>query len=140
MNSTERVKADLTLLWHGLDHSYHSQGCCLSREQAQSQIGTFYQHESTQARLYHLESLLQCSKWSMHPAKCGCVDRAVVEQLSFLHQCFYSNLYQNLMDSTISPFLFFFFYLLSGFDKIPFVILLKGQAVTNRLHLPVWIK
>lgn len=75
------------------------------------QIGTFYQHESTQARLYHLESLLQCSKWSMHPAECGCVDipQAVVELLSVLHQHFHSNLHQNLMDSSFFPPFFFFF-------------------------------
>lgn len=75
-----------------------------------SKIGTFYQHESTQARLYHLESLLQCFKWSMHPAECGCVDipRAVVEQLSVLHQRFYSNLHRNLMDTSFFPPFFFF--------------------------------
>lgn len=50
----------------------------------------------------------------MHPAECGCVDilRAIIEQLSVLHQRFYSNLLQNLMDSSI--FLHIYYFILSG--------------------------
>lgn len=86
-------------------------------------------------RLYHLESLLQCSKWSMHPAECGCVDipRAVVEQLSVLHQHFYSNLHKFNGFFLFPHFIYLFIYFnsLSGFNKISVVILLKGQAVTK---------
>lgn len=56
----------------------------------------------------------------MHPAECA--RSAIAEQLSVLHQRFYSNPHQNLMDSSIL-YPFFFFPPLSGFNKIPQVIL-----------------
>lgn len=89
--------------------------------QALSKIGTFYQHESSQARLYHLESLLQSSKWSMHPAECVCcgvIPRAAVEQLSVPHQPFLFKSTPKFKGFFHLVFLFFFFNPL-GFQQNP---------------------